>query len=316
MPATPRSAPAPPGRTAFVLTGGGSLGAVQAGMVSALHDHGIDPDLLVGTSVGAVNAAHLAGPGALSDRIGELRELWRGMRRSDVFVASPRRWVRAATGSAPSLFSDGPLLHLLTTHLGYSSFEDAQRQLALTATDLVTGAALTLDHGSVVDAVLASAAVPGLLPSVQRDGRTLVDGAVGHPGPLAYADEHGVADIYLLPAGYPCAGAPPRGALAVGLTALALLLHHQLVDEVERYAGNARLHVVPPLCPLAVSPADFGHAGEVLERAHETTSVWLEHEDATGRHTGAGVLGFHGPHDTPTSHASSPRRQPIEGILR
>lgn len=287
-----------PARTAFVLTGGGSLGAVQVGMISALHAHGIEPDLLVGTSVGAINAAHLAGPGALSDRIDELVGLWEGLRRSDIFEVSPHRWLRATTGSTSSFFSGDPLRRLLTSHLGNSFVEVAQRQLAVTATDLVTGEPLVIDHGTVVDAVAASAAVPGLLPPVERGGRTLVDGAVGHPGPLAWADQCGVDDIYLLPAGYPCAGAPPTGALAVALTSLALLLHHQLVDEVSRYAGRARLHVAPPLCPLAVSPADFSQAGDLIERAHETTSTWLEHEDGRELRSPAGFLTVHVQHPT------------------
>jgi NTE family protein len=304
-----------------VLTGGGSLGAVQVGMIAALHERGIEPDLLVGTSVGAINAAFLAGPGRWADRVEELDRLWRGMRRHDVFVLDPRRWVRAATGADSALFSGTPLQQLLSAHLGYSHFDQSQRRLAVTATDLVTGEPLVIDQGPVLDAVAASAAVPGLLPPIDRDGRTLVDGSVGHPGSLAFADQCGVVDIYLLPAGYPCAAAPPRSALAVALTALTLLLHRQLIAEVVAYAGRARLHVAPPLCPLAVSPADFGHAGELIERAHETTSRWLEGADAVERAGGRGDgrrpgraanLGMHPAHVA--GHASA-EAQRTEGIL-
>ena len=293
--------PQPTGRTAFVLTGGGSLGAAQVGMVAALADRGITPDLLVGTSVGAVNAAHLAGPGAWSDRVAELSELWARMRRSDVFAVEPRRWLRAGTGSSPSLFSGAPLRRLLGDHVGYQLIEEASRDLAVTATDVVTGAALVLQTGPVVDAVAASAALPGLLPPVAWEGRPLVDGAVGHPRSLVHADARGVDDIYLLPAGYPCAGAPPVGALAVALTALTLLLHGRLLDEVDRYAGRARLHVVPPLCPLAVSPADFSRADELIERTRASTSVWLRHESAAESGSRSAVLGFHDAHHAVSS---------------
>ena len=323
MDTTGSSTPPAHGATAFVLTGGGSLGAIQVGMIAALHDHGIEPDLLIGTSVGAINAAYLAGPGRWSDRVDELAVLWRGMRRTDIFVLSPRRWVRAATGGDSSLFSGDPLRQLLSTHLGYSAFEHAQRQLAVTATDLVTGAPLVLTSGPVMDAVAASAAVPGLLPPVERNGRTLVDGAVGHPRSLAFADQCGVDDIYLLPAGYPCAADPPQGALAVALTALTLLLHRQLIDEVEGYAGRARLHVAPPLCPLAVSPADFSRADELIERARDATSGWLDHEDRpdqgaahpAGHGSPARDLALHGRHlgGQPASPGRQ-RPQPIEGI--
>ena len=262
--------------TAFVLTGGGSLGAVQVGMLTALHEHGIHPDLLVGTSVGAVNAAYLAGPGTDAQRLRELATLWARMRRRDLFVPDPRRFARAVIGASASTFSSGPLRRLLTAHLGYGTFEDARLELAVTATDIVSGEALFLGSGPVVDAIAASAAVPGLLPPVRRGEHSLVDGAVGHPGALAYADGRGVDDIYLLRAGYPCAGPPPTSALGVGLTALNLLLHRQLADEVRGYAGRARLHVVPALCPLSVSPADFTQAGSLMARARVTTGDWLD----------------------------------------
>jgi NTE family protein len=287
-------------RTAYVLTGGGSLGAVQVGMVAALHERGIAPDLVIGTSVGAVNAAYLAGPGPTGRRLAELAVLWKGMRRRDVFVPDPRRWLRAARGAAPSMFSSEPLRRLLATHLSYDAFEDARLELVVTATDVVTGAPLFLSTGSVVDAISASAAVPGILPPVRLGERTLVDGAVGHAGALDYADSHGIDDIYLLPAGYPCAGPPASGALGIALTALNLLLHRQLVDEVRTYRGHARLHVAPPLCPLAVSSADFHQAELLMTRAPQSTRDWLHGSSArpidAGQAADARNLAFHARH--------------------
>jgi NTE family protein len=196
------------------------------------------------------------------------------------------------------MFSSVPLRLLLATHLGYDAFEDARLDLAVTATDLVTGAGLLLDSGSVVDAVVASAAVPGLMPPVRRGDRTLVDGAVGHADALGHADAHGVDAIYLLPAGYPCAGSQATSALAVALTALNVLLHRQLVHEVGAYAGRARLHIAPPLCPLAVSPADFAQGDSLIERARVSTDAWLSHPPghATDDHQDGGVLALHGRH--------------------
>jgi NTE family protein len=302
------------GGTAFVLTGGGSLGAVQVGMMAALHERGIDRDLLVGTSVGAVNAAYVAGPGTTGQRLAALADLWAGMRRRDVFVADPGRWLRAAVGGSASFFSAAPLRLLLKNHLGYHAFEEARLRLYVTATDLVTGAALLLDSGPVVAAVTASAAVPGLLPPVRLGERTLVDGAVGHAGTLAHADAQGVADIYLLPAGYPCAGPPPVSALGAALTALSLLLHPQLIEEVRAYTGWARLHVLPPLCPLAASPADFSHADSLRLRAHATTREWLDHPSRHPVHQD-GALALHARHrDDHPAPASRPvtRRGTLE----
>jgi NTE family protein len=262
--------------TAFVLTGGGSLGAVQVGMLTALHVHGIQPDLLVGTSVGAVNAAYLGGPGTTDDRLRTLTRLWQGMRRQDIFALEPRRWFSASRGGAPSLFSGRGLEGLLARHPGYESLEHARIPVQVTATDLVTGRGLLISDGPVVSAVLASAAVPGVLPPVDRDGRTLVDGAIGELDLLAGTAAQGVSDIYLLPAGYPCAGSRPTSALGTALTALSLLLHRQLMGQVDGYAAAARLHVIPPLCPLSVSPADFRQTSTLASRALESTSTWLE----------------------------------------
>ena len=288
-------------RTAFVLTGGGSLGAVQVGMMAALHEHGIDPHVVVGTSVGAVNAAYLAGPGTTEGRLAALSDLWTQMRRKDVFVANPKRWVHAALGGVPSVFSSRPLRELLATQLGYGVFDEARLELAVTATDIVTGSALFLTSGSVVDAVTASATVPGLLPAVSWGGRSVVDGAVGNPGVLELADAYGVEDVYLLPAGYPCAAPPPTTALGAVLTALNLLLHRQLIGQVKAYTGTARLHVAPPLCPLAVPAADFGHAEALMRRARSSTRRWLAQNSGAGTvliPDGPGeVLAFHGPHE-------------------
>jgi len=269
--------------TAFVLTGGGSLGVVQVGMLAALHEHGVEPDLLVGTSAGALNAAFLAGADSTSHRIDALADLWQQVRRRDVFATRPRRWLAATVGAVPSLFDDSHLRALTSTHLGYEQLEDARLPVHVVATDLVTGRGEALTRGCAVDAVLASAAVPGLLPPVQHAGRTLVDGGVGEFDALRHADAHGVDDIYLLPAGYPCAGPSPVTALGITLTALSLLLHRQLQAQVRDYRGSARLHVMPPLCPLAVSPADFVHAAGLLRRSRRVSSQWLARgEDAVG----------------------------------
>jgi NTE family protein len=291
--------------TAFVLTGGGSLGAVQVGMLTALHEHGIEPDLLVGTSVGAVNAAYLGGPGTTEERLRSLARLWRGMRRQDIFAVEPRRWLAAARGVAPSLFSGLGLERLLERHLGYESLDDARIPVVVTATELVTGRGVIIKHGPVGRAVRASAAVPGVLPPVLHQGRTLVDGAIGELDLLGRTAAHGATDLFLLPAGYPCAGGGSPSALGAAMTALSLLLHRQLAAEVRGYSGPARLHLVPPLCPLAVSPADFSQTPALMSRAHASTSLWLERAQ---ERDDASVLRLH-THRTPAlppDHPASP----------
>lgn len=277
--------------TAFVLTGGGSLGVVQVGMLAALNDHGIEPDLLVGTSAGALNAAYLADPGPTQERIDALSSLWQKVRRQDVFAVHPGRWLAAAAGASPSLFSDTRMRVLVERHLAFDLLEDARVPVHAVATDLVTGLGVALTEGSAVSAVLASAAVPGLLPPVWHDGQALVDGGVGEFDAIQHAEACGAKDIYLLPAGYPCAGPAPTTALGATLTALSLLLHRQLLGQVSEHHGGARLHVMPPLCPLSVSPADFAHAADLIERSHQVSNDWLDRAEDT--RDPAAVLSLH-----------------------
>ena len=166
-------------------------------MLAALHERGIEPDLLVGTSVGAVNAAYLAGPvgpsGTASgsstmaaQRLEALARLWRDMRRHDVFPLDPRRWVGGgARRPAVDVPGDG-LERLLQRHLGYDTLEEARIPVEVTATDLVTGKGLVLGTGPAVSAVRASAAVPGRAATRgpgRQDARRRRDRRHRRPGP-------------------------------------------------------------------------------------------------------------------------------------
>src|SRR5438874_1115924 len=111
--------------TAFVLSGGGSLGAVQVGMLQALATRGIRPDLLIGTSAGALNAAYTAGNGSTEEVLDALAAPWVRLRRRDVFPLSAARLGAAAVGRAPSLCPDGALRRLVTSHVVFDKLEDA-----------------------------------------------------------------------------------------------------------------------------------------------------------------------------------------------
>ena len=263
--------------TAFVLSGGGSLGAVQVGMLQAMHRNGIRPDLLVGTSVGAVNAAYLAGHGVSTQSLEALAHVWTGLGRGDVFPLRPRRALYAVGGFAPSLVSDQGLRHLLAAHLRFTELEAAPIPLRAIATDLVSGRGMQLRQGDAMSAVLASAAIPGLFPPVRRDGHTLVDGGLADHGEVleSLADE--VDEIYVLPTGFPCAlQAPPRSALGVATQALSILVQQRLLSAVEHYSGRSALHVIPALCPLHVSVVDFSHTASLITRARVATLEWLD----------------------------------------
>jgi len=261
--------------TAFVLAGGGSIGAVQVGMLRELLTHGLKPDLIVGSSVGAINGAYLAGVPGL-EGMQQLEAIWRGLQRRDVFPITWRSMMGAVTRHS-SLVDPNGLRRLLEKHLPYRELERAAIPLHIVATDLLGGGLVKLSSGSAVDAVLASCAIPGAFPPVRIGEHHLVDGAVASNTPIRVALELGATRILVLPSGYACAlESPPRGAVATALHAITLLIAHQLVMDLERCGGQVELITVPPLCPLAVSPYDFSRAGELIERAAVQTRAWLQ----------------------------------------
>ena len=263
--------------TAFVLSGGGSLGAVQVGMLKALTRRGETPDLLVGTSAGAINAAYAAGHGTGGDALDTLGALWAGLRRRDVFPVSARHQLLALAGARTSLFASSGLRQLLDAHVPYRRLEDAPIPVHVVTTDLLSGQEVLLSTGEAVDAVLASTAVPGLLPAVGRDGLTLVDGGLANNAAISQALSLGADRVFVLPAGYACAlTEPPSTPFGTALHALSFLTQQRLIHDVAAFQDQAELHVLPPLCPLAVSPGDFHHGRELVERARWATTAWLD----------------------------------------
>jgi NTE family protein len=263
--------------TAFVLSGGGSLGAVQVGMLAALGARGVRPDFLVGTSAGAVNALWVSGHGMSPASLERLAEVWASLRRSDVFPAAPSRALLALAGRSPSLVPDTGLRRLLLRHRTSDRLEDAGIPLHVVATDLLCGDEVLLSTGDAVAAVLASCAIPGIMPPVEHEGRVLVDGGVAHHAAVSRAVDLGATQVYVLPAGYPCAlPRAPRSALGVAVQALTLLIEQRLVGEVARHAERVDVRVLPPLCPLTVSAVDFRHARELVARSRAAADAWLD----------------------------------------
>ncbi|HUZ70783.1 MAG TPA: patatin-like phospholipase family protein [Candidatus Saccharimonadales bacterium] len=261
--------------TAFVLSGGGSLGAVQVGMLGALAKKGVVPDLIVGSSVGAINGAWFAGcpePACVD----QLADIWISLGRGDIFPLHPLGGLLGFLGRRNHLVAADGLSRLIRHHLPYERIEDARIPLHIVATEVTTGREVLISKGQALPAILASAAIPGVFPPVRVGALELMDGGVVSNTPIAHAVERGATRVYVLPAGYPCAiSKTPRSALGMVLQALTLLVEHQLLHEVARYEDVVELRVVPPVCPLAVAPADFRHSAELIERARVATTRWL-----------------------------------------
>jgi NTE family protein len=270
-------------KTALVLAGGGGFGAIQVGMLRELVAYGVRPDFVVGSSVGALNGAYFAGDPTAAG-VARLADIWCGLKRRDVFPLTLR-------GIAGLLFASGPLVdasglrRLIARHPRYQRLEDAALPVHITATELLSGVSVPLSSGPVVEAVLASCAIPVAFPPVRMGNDYLVDGAIASNTPVMTAMELGATKIVVLPTGFACAlKAPPTTAIANALHVMNLLIAHQLVRDLERLAGQVEVATVPPLCPLAASPYDFSRARELIERAAKATHQWLERGGLTRQH--------------------------------
>ena len=263
--------------TAFVLSGGASLGAIQVGMLEALYEREIAPDLVVGTSVGAVNGAFVATHEPTVEAARELGGIWRRVRRSDVFPPSPVTGLIGFLGRGDHLVSERSLRRLISRYVSVEGLEEARVPLHVIAAELVNGREVRLSRGSAVDAVMASAAIPGVFPPVEWRGRELIDGGVVNNTPISHALELGADEVYVLPTGYSCSlDHEPTSALGILVQAMNLLVQQRLVLEVDVLRDRVPLFVLPPPCPQDVQPIDFGQAAMLIDRGRAEARAFLD----------------------------------------
>ncbi len=196
-----KRAPRCPGPIAFVFSGGSSLGALQAGMLRAVHESGLQPDFLVGTSAGALNAAFV-GTGFTAARVEELAAVWRSIKTRDVFPGLGL-WssARAILGSG-TLASPAGLKRIVDRHVPATHAELAIPTVVI-ASDLATGSALAFREGDLRQHVMASAAIPAVFPPVTVEGRTFIDGGVSSHVPLLPARDLGAKTMVVFDTGFP-----------------------------------------------------------------------------------------------------------------
>ena len=261
-------------KTAFVFAGGGSFGAIQVGMMHSLAAHGIAADMVVGSSVGALNGAYYAGDPSLEGVL-QLEKIWRGLRRHDVFPVTWRTLLGFLWRRDFLIPHDG-IRKLIDDHIPYRNLQDARVPVHIVATDIITGESIVLSEGSTAEAIVASTAIPGAFAPVRYKEFYLADGAISSNTPIRVAVAKGARRLIVLPTGYACAtNMPPVGAVANALHALTLLIARQLVSELEGLGSEIEYFVVPPLCPLVGSPYDFSRTPDHIERAIRSTDAWL-----------------------------------------
>src|SRR5437588_6691246 len=173
--------------TAFVLSGGASLGALQVGMLEALYEHAIAPDVLVATSVGALNAAFIASRAQTVATARALARVWRELQREDVFPVSLSALVGGVCGRRDHLVPDHGLRRLIRRYLEFDDLAEAPIPLHLVAFDLNQGREVLVSQGPALESVIAAASIPGVFPPVRIGDLRLVDGGVVNNSPISRA---------------------------------------------------------------------------------------------------------------------------------
>jgi NTE family protein len=262
-------------KTAFVFAGGGSLGAVQVGMLRTLVSNGYQADFVVGSSVGAINAAFFAHDPSV-ECIQRLERVWCGLNQTSVFPVRMLDGVRALLGR-DYLVHPASLHRLLRQHFRFDHLEQTTIPCHVVTTDLLEGIEVRMSSGPLIPALLASTAIPGVFPPVKIDGRYLVDGGAANHTPVSTALDLGATKIVVLPTGYSCTlQSPPQGAIGIALQGINILIVQKLVAEIRRLRDHAEIVVVPPLCPVGTSPYDFSQGISLIERAAAETETWMQ----------------------------------------
>jgi len=235
----------PPSELAFVLGGGGVLGAHEVGMLRALAERGVKPDLVLGTSVGAVNGAFYAADPTLGG-VERLTELWRESGWSERTAGATVRRLTTLARSGTHLESLSELRERLTKVLPVSRVEELQLPFQCVAASIERAAEHWFDRGPLADVVLASCAVPGILPPVRIDGEHFIDGGIVNSIPVSRAVALGARRIYVLQVGrleQPLK--PPRRPWEVGLVAFEVARRHRFAHDLHSLPEGVELHVLP-----------------------------------------------------------------------
>ena len=269
----------------FVISGGGNLGALQIGMMRALLEHDIRPDLIVGCSVGAINGAGLAEDPTLAGAL-RLERLWRALDGKELMPAGwlPNTVAIARRGEA--IHENHGLRRHLEQSLTARTFEELAVPFQCVATDLVGVREVWFRSGPLIEPILASAALPAVYPAVEIDGVRYLDGGIVDDVPMTRAVELGARTLYVLQVGLFSRPRPePKRPLDVAVQAYWIARHHRFKRELAAMPPDIELHLLPTGQTPSMRYNDFTRTSELISLAYEASSAYL-----AGRQLPAEVL--------------------------
>ena len=260
--------------TAFVLSGGGNQGVSQVGMLRALIERGYRPDVIVGTSVGALNGAVIATAPTL-EKVDHLEEVWRSLRGDEVFPGNTLRRAWNLLRRDDHLIPDDGLKSLIGRAGVAPTFADLEIPLRVVAVDLITGDEHVIVRGPLPPALLASSALPGLFPPVEFNGHTLVDGAVVNLVPISHALAGPIDRIFVLDVSDPISDRPIRSPLDVAVRAFAISRDQRFELELQWVPKEIEVVVLPPPTDDR-GFLDFSDAAGLMDRAYHLSMRALD----------------------------------------
>jgi NTE family protein len=265
-----------PVETAFVFSGGGNRGACQVGMLRALCERGIVPDLVVGSSIGAVNAAFFAGQPTLEGTY-LAAEMWRAVATNDVFPKGRLHGSWRFVERREAVYPIEGLRRLVRSFLRFDRLEDSLVPLTVVVTRLDDGVEEWLTEGPALEAVVASAALPAIFPSVEREGNRYIDGGVVDNTPLSVALAAGAHQIYVLL----CGGVNSRlidyeRPYEAMLVAFGLSIRTRLRRDLAAVPDDVDVIVLEQSGVEEILWQDFSHTEELLERGYLDARVVLD----------------------------------------
>ena len=266
----------------YVLGGGGSLGAVQVGMLQALSERDIAPDLVAGTSVGSLNGAVLAlEPKSAANR---LSHVWARLTRDRVFPGGLLAQARTLQHTKTHLFPSTGLTTVISEFIdGGATFADLALPFAAVTTDIATARPYVLRDGPLQPALLASSAIPGIFPPVELGSLRLYDGGLVANVPMRQAMALGARSLVVLDCNFPGSIPEISGGIAeVMFYTVLVTIRSQAILEAPLVAAEVPVVYLRGPEPRSISPLDFRQTGMLIETAYEAARSFLDEVDVTG----------------------------------
>lgn len=269
--------------TAFVLGGGANLGATQVGMMRALFERGITPDVISGCSVGAVNGAVIAANPSLTG-VAHLESLWRNLDGDTICPSGRINAIRLLARRYGTLESNDGLRRLLETRLSFRRFEDTAVPLHVVATSLHSGREQWFSAGPVIPALLASAAIPAVFPPVVINGEPYVDGAVVNNVPISKAIELGAKRVIVMHVGnFDRPRRQPKRPIEALVQSFSIARNLRFAMESQTARDGVEMVVLPAYDPGAsLGYHDFSRAHLLIEKAYRLAADFLDSHSSEG----------------------------------